>query len=595
MAGRDVLGVAVAVALIAVAPASAHLTTEEHTITGDAGAAYSQLETGEGWERVVREDLAPARPGRQGNRESLTYFGQLTDFQLSDEESPARVELFDIDGTPFTAAWRPQEALVAFMADQAIRALNDNVTSPHSTGAAMDFSLVTGDQADSNQRNEVEWVVRLLEGGPITPNSGVEDNLPTCGANGEAAGYTGVQDYDDYEETDAFYDPDVPMGKWSAWPLYPGLMDAAQRGFQAEGSAVPTYVTNGNHDMLAQGNAWSNAAYEAVATGCVKHSLPMPFSSPTPTALQTQPQNSIVVPADPARQYVNRPQIRELHDTGAQGDAHGFAYVDPEELEASNNAASYYAFSPADKPWLRLISIDTLSEAGIPGPSANGSIDDPQFQWLKRELDDAEAEGDLVIVYGHHPIRSLNANLPDELAPPCVGNDPHGHDVNPGCDQDRRSSSPIRLGEDFKNLLLAHKGVIAYVAGHTHEHNIDAFGRPDGSGGFWAIETSSIVDWPVQARVIEVVDNRDDTLSIFGTIIDHEGPITAPDSGTPASTFDPATMASVGRTLAFNDPQAGGGTGEGAAEDRNVELLLPDPRCDVPDPGPGCQAPGPGN
>jgi metallophosphoesterase (TIGR03767 family) len=466
------------------------------------------------------------------------------------------------------------------MTDQAIRALNDNVQSPHSSGASMDFSLVTGDQADSNQRNEVEWVVRLLEGGPITPNSGVEDNQSLCGENGEAARYTGVQDYDDFEETDAFYDPDLPTGTWAAWPNYRNLMDAAQQGFVAEGSAVPTYVTNGNHDMLVQGNAAAIAPYELIATGCIKHFLPMPFSSPTPTVLQTHPENVVDVPADPNRQYVNRTQIRELHDTGAQGDAHGFDYVDQEELAASNQAASYYSFSP--KPGLRLISIDTLSEAGIPGPSANGSIDDPQFRWLTGELDAAEQAGELTIVFGHHPLRTLDAELPDELAPPCLVNDAHGHDVNPGCDQDPRPSTPIRLEDDLKSLLLAHPHVIAYVAGHTHEHNVDAFARPDGSGGFWGIETSAIVDWPVQARVIEVLDNEDGTLSIFGTIIDHEGPITAPPSGSDAFAFDQATrvetLASIGRTLAFNDPQAGSGTGEGDPADRNVELLLPDPR-----------------
>jgi Ca2+-binding RTX toxin-like protein len=42
-------------------------------------------------------------------------------------------------------------------------------------------------------------------------------------------------------------------------------------------------------------------------------------------------------------------------------------------------------------------------------------------------------------------------------------------------------------------------------------------------------------------------------------------------------------LASIGRTLAANDPQGGVGTGEGDANDRNVELLVKDPR----EPGPG--------
>jgi hypothetical protein len=37
-------------------------------------------------------------------------------------------------------------------------------------------------------------------------------------------------------------------------------------------------------------------------------------------------------------------------------------------------------------------------------------------------------------------------------------------------------------------------------------------------------------------------------------------------------------LASIGRTLSFNDFQSGAPMGEGGAQDRNVELLLDDPR-----------------
>ncbi len=129
---------------------------------------------------------------------------------------------------------------------------------------------------------------------------------------------------------------------------------------------------------------------------------------------------------------------------------------------------------------------------------------------------------------------------------------------------------------DLQALLLAHPHVIAYVAGHTHDNRITPVGRR--GGGFWAIETASEIDWPIQSRLLEVMDNRDGTLSIFGTIIDHEGPVRSRPSGTSAQNLPPVHLASIGRTLAYNDPQFGAGTGEGAAEDRNVELLLPDPR-----------------
>jgi hypothetical protein len=166
----------------------------------------------------------------------------------------------------------------------------------------------------------------------------------------------------------------------------------------------------------------------------------------------------------------------------------------------------------------------------------------------------------------------MSNDTPDERAPSCAGSP-----SEPGCDADPRSSAPLHLGADLQTLLLAHRSVIAYVAGHTHEHKITPYQRA-GGGGFWGIETSSEVDWPIQSRLLEVTDNHDGTLSIFGTLLDHGAALTTPPTGTKAAAFTPAVLASIGRELSFNDPQQGGTTGMGKPEDRNVELLLPNPQ-----------------
>ena len=102
--------------------------------------------------------------------------------------------------------------------------------------------------------------------------------------------------------------------------------------------------------------------------------------------------------------------------------------------------------------------------------------------------------------------------------------------------------------------------------------------------GFWQINTASHIDWPEQARLIEIMDNRDGTLSLFGTMLDSAAPVAAPAPG-PASAFTTTQLASLARTLAFNDPQdsgvegsAGGGSKAGSRKDRNVELVVRDPR-----------------
>lgn len=551
------LGGAVAV-VVALAPAAgAQTTTSYRTIGGDADAAYSALRSGPGWKRVVRTDLGatPAR-GRSVRRRSLTYFAQLSDFQLADEESPARVELLDLAGTPFTAAWRPQEALGPQTIDAMLRTVNAFTTSPIRTQrrrkraplrARMDFALTTGDSADNQQVNEVEWVVRLLEGGRLDPNSGVEG---TCGTPAdEAAGYTGVQQ----DGSARFWDPDAPAGDFAAFPRYPGLLDRAQRPFEAAGLRVPTYVTFGNHDGQVQGNVSANAAFEGVVTSCLK-----PLGG----------GGAVAVPSDPARTFASRARYMELHRTGRQGDAHGFALVDPAEQAAAGGQATYYGVTP--RPGLRFLAINTVGE-GAQVPGSEGNLDDPQFRWLEREIVAAAGRGELVVVFGHHPIRSLSNTEPDENARPCA--DPTS---GPGCDADPRSSEPLHLGADLQALLLAHRNVIAFVAGHTHEHEITPFKRPDGSGGFWGIETASEVDWPIQSRLLEIFDNRDGTLSIFGTILDHDAPLRPPPPG-PAAAFTETELASLARELSFNDPQAGAPGGIGDPQDRNVELLLPKP------------------
>ena len=87
----------------------------------------------------------------------------------------------------------------------------------------------------------------------------------------------------------------------------------------------------------------------------------------------------------------------------------------------------------------------------------------------------------------------------------------------------------------------------------------------------------------MQTRLVELFDNRDGTLSLIGTIIDFAGSATAPAPG-PAGAFSTEDLASVGRTLAYNDTQTGARAcspnpcGEGEDKDRNVELLVTDPR-----------------
>jgi len=131
--------------------------------------------------------------------------------------------------------------------------------------------------------------------------------------------------------------------------------------------------------------------------------------------------------------------------------------------------------------------------------------------------------------------------------------------------------APRMLGPQLVELLLRHPQLLLWVNGHTHRNSVTAHAAASG-GGFWEVTTASHIDWPQQVRSIEIADNRDGTLSIFGTMIDSAAP--AVWDGSLDSTL---ALASLSRELAANDPQVDANEHRGDAADRNVELLLPLP------------------
>ena len=216
--------------------------------------------------------------------------------------------------------------------------------------------------------------------------------------------------------------------------------------------------------------------------------------------------------------------------------------------------------------------------------SSDGNLDHPQFMWLRNELNKAENQGKLVVIFGHHPVRSMDTVVPDEATGECTGTQhSHGdtpeHDTNPGCDPDPRNSEPLHFGNPEQASAARKRRFYLHRADGqpperdrlrrgTHSrapapalrnHRVRAAratGRFCGDHLWWEINTSAVADWPHQHRLIEVMDNRDDTLSIFGTVLDHASPATAPAAGN-ASSFIARQLATIGRTFGFNDPQGG--------------------------------------
>ena len=220
---------------------------------------------------------------------------------------------------------------------------------------------------------------------------------------------------------------------------------------------------------------------------------------------------------------------------GGQRDAHGFGFVDPAQNAASAGSASYYAWTP--KKGLRFISLDTVSEGTGARGGAEGNLDDPQYQWLRGELRRAKAAKQLVVVFGHHPIRRLIAGTPDEAAGPCTG--ARGLRLRPAPVVARSGCAP-----SVERVLNANANVVAYLSGHTHVNRIRPCAtRCTKKGNWWSIETTAVADWPQQSRLMEIMDNEDGTLSLLGTPVDHAGaaPRCPPPATRPPPACSPAT------------------------------------------------------
>ena len=98
--------------------------------------------------------------------------------------------------------------------------------------------------------------------------------------------------------------------------------------------------------------------------------------------------------------------------------------------------------------------------------------------------------------------------------------------------------------------------------------------------------TASHLDWPQQARIVELVEQGDEAFVLYLTVVDHLGPPVPPKApkrpGRIATPAEVQRLASIGRELSFNDPQVENGENgrpdrRGTRTDRNVGLVIPRP------------------
>jgi 3',5'-cyclic AMP phosphodiesterase CpdA len=432
------------------------------------------LERAGGEPLVDRTELAPAsKPMRR-----LALFAQVTDAHVVDEESPARLEVLDRRGAPFTSAFRPQEALSGQVLAAMVRSLN--ALHPQAV-------VETGDLIDNDQLNELEEALAVLRGGRVDPNSA-------------AHGYAGVQSASDPDPY--YYRPDVDP------PRHAGLLAEAERPFTSPGLDAPWYPVVGNHDVLVQGNLAPDARTNAITTGGRKLLALGPAALQAVRSLRLAPEvvagllrhglpgASERVSADPRRRELSAAEVaarlRRASGHGGRGPLLDYAF------ELGSGA--------------RAIVLDTIRR----GSGSGGLVRPRQLRWLAGEL---RAGGTRpVIVFTHSPLTSATG------------------------------------GAAALALLDRDRHVVAAVHGDTHRNEIRPHGR------YWLIGTSSLADYPQEARAFELDRTANGGLVLQTWMVDH----------------DPSDrLAEISRQLAYLDFQGGRVQHfAGTRLDRNVRLYV---------------------
>ncbi|MEV7872570.1 TIGR03767 family metallophosphoesterase [Streptomyces sp. NPDC088124] len=513
------------------APAAPARTTLDTVATPrDTAAAFRRLGDGPGWRRVVREQLAAPRAGRAGRRTVLSSFVQLTDLHLVDVQHPVRTEYLR---SQQLSGWRPQEALTVPGAVALIEQINALRTGP-ATGAPLSFAVTTGDNTDNNSHAELDWFLTVMSGGRVTPNTG------------DPRRYEGVQNSGErlfWHPEDGLRDTDKRLG----YPRVDGFLAAAVRSVNSPGLRIPWYSTVGNHDGLASGAMADRSGFLAdFAVGSKKlYGIPDaeakemlkllskggdPSGAKLIDLLRRSKRRMRTITPDPGRAPFGPRDYLKAHldpaRAGAGPAGHGYtaANLDGDTL--------YYTFPMGEN--VTGISLDTTDRGG----HFTGSLNTAQFTWLKRTL--KELRDGYVVVFSHHNSWTMTNTHPDPAHP---GESRHN-------------------GDEVLALLGRSPQVLAWVNGHSHRNAIAP------RGGFWEISTASHIDFPQLARVIEIADNNDGTLSLFTTLIESSAP-----HRTDFGDLSQTGLAALYRELSHNAP--GSTTAPaGTSTDRNTELLL---------------------
>ncbi len=281
-------------------------------------------------------------------------------------------------------------------------------------------------------------------------------------------------------------------------PRHRGLLARAQEPFTSPGLRAPWHGLPGNHDVLLQGELPPTARTDAIATGRRLVTSLDPRARLPGTATTAEAVDALLGAAEGGRSIAVPADADRRSATPAE-------VADLLGRGRTTRVPGRLDYVVDAGRAVRFAVLDLTTRGG----GQEALVDPAQVAWLREQV----ATPRLVVLVTHQP-------------PP----------------------------EALLAVLDGADNVVAALHGDSHRNRITP------RSGYWIVGTSSLADWPMQARMFRLRRTAGEALALETWMVDQDG----------------RGLAGTARELAFLDAQGGRPRGlAGARGDRNARLFVP--------------------